>query len=144
MLTPAQRRYVTIETLVGAIINGLFSVLFVFLIFSGQAHVSTAGEQGLLLDSLPQGFAIGFMGAFFPSFLTRKRIQAGNIQAAPTDSSSPLPVMPVLRALLFAVIAAILSVVIFTVLSLLVSSLSFTVAAIIKTLWGVLLGGIVS
>lgn len=145
MNSPTLQSYVRTETLIGAVINALFSVLFVFLIFSGQSQIGMTGEGGLLIDSIPQGLAIGLMGAFFPSFLTRKRIKGGQVCVdASEHAASKLPAHPFVRALLFAVAGAIASLLLFVLLSALIGSVSFTQALALKTVWGALLGGVVS
>ncbi len=90
-------RYKTIETSIGAIINGAFSLLFASLIFGSLQSVPMLGENGLFIDSTPQGLAVGFMCAFFPSFLTRKRINSGQIGPIPEERLF-LPKNAVLRA----------------------------------------------
>lgn len=145
MNSPTLQRYVRKETLIGAVINALFSVLFVFLIFSGQSQIGITGEGGLLIDSIPQGLAIGLMGAFFPSFLTRKRIKSGQVDVdTNAQSASKLPTHPFMRALLFALAGGVISLLLFVSLSALISSVSFTQALALKTVWGALLGGVVS
>lgn len=140
-------RYKCVETAIGAVINGLFSLLFVFLVFGGLDIIPMQGDSGLLLDSIPQGLAIGFMGTFFPSFLTRKRIRNGqlhvNVQAA---HNTWLPVHPVIRALVFAIIGATLSLSFFAVLTFVLNivTLAFVSTVVVKTLWGLCLGGLVT
>lgn len=145
MNSPTLQRYVRTETLIGAVINAIFSVLFVFLIFSGQSHIGMTGEGGLLIDSVPQGLAIGLMGAFFPSFLTRKRIKGGQVSIeSSAQPASKLPAHPFVRALLFALASGVVSLLLFVLLSAAIGSVSFTQALILKTVWGGLLGGMVS
>ena len=98
--------YIFRETLIGGGINAFFSLIFVFIVFAGQATISMAGSDGLLIDSLPQGLAIGLLGSFFPSFLTRKRLSTGALPACSHQSRSRLPLQPFLRALLFAALGA--------------------------------------
>ncbi|WP_296049528.1 hypothetical protein [uncultured Alteromonas sp.] len=138
--------YITRETLTGGTINALFSLLFVFIVFSGQSTVSMTGSAGLLVDSLPQGLAIGLLGSFFPSFLTRNRLRKGDIKTRLQPAPSPLPQHPFLRALLFALLGASLTSLLFGLSYLVggVAQLSFTLAAIIKVVWGGLLGAVVA
>ena len=98
--------YIFRETLIGGVINAFFSLIFVFIVFAGQATISMAGSDGLLIDSLPQGLAIGLLGSFFPSFLTRKRLSTGALPACSHQSRSRQPLQPFLRALLFAALGA--------------------------------------
>ena len=98
--------YITRETLIGGVINAFFSLIFVFIVFAGHATISMTGSDGLLIDSLPQGLAIGLLGSFFPSFLTRKRLSTGALPACSHQSRSRLPLQPFLRALLFAALGA--------------------------------------
>ena len=140
-------KYKTIETTVGAVINGAFSLLFVFIVFGDMELVPMRGESGLFIDSIPQGLAIGFMGAFFPSFLTRKRIKSGQLKLDnASQGHSFLPFNPVLRALVFATFGAVLSVSFFAILTFVanISSVAFTQAALLKTIWGICLGAIVA
>jgi len=143
----APQKYILKETAISSVINALFSVLFVFVVFGGQSSVSLQGASGLLFDSIPQGIAIGFMGAFFPSFLTRKRIATGAL-SLPTraSTSSFLPLMPVLRALLFAIAGALVSLAVFAVPTFVIgiATLTFLQVLLLKTLWGALLGAGVS
>ncbi|GGF76361.1 hypothetical protein [Alteromonas lipolytica] len=139
--------YIKRETCIGLVINALFSLLFVWLIFGGQADVSLTGEQGLIIDSIPQGLAIGLLGSFFPSMLTRKRLAAGAIHPpANVRTPSALPQLPFLRALIFALISALVSLGLFTLLSVVsgLAAISFIQALVIKVFWGALLGGAVS
>lgn len=140
-------RYKSLETVVGAVINGLFSLFFVFLIFGGLDVVPMQGDSGLFIDSIPQGLAIGFMGAFFPSFLTRKRIRNGQLHInGQPGHTSWLPSHPVLRALVFAVFGAALSLSFFALLTFAanIEALAFSTAAVVKTIWGICLGGLVA
>lgn len=146
MSTTTLSKYKTTETVVGALINGAFSLLFVFLIFGGAEAVPMLGEGGLFIDSIPQGLAIGFMGAFFPSFLTRKRIRDGQLQVPGQHKHSFLPVHPVARAVIFALLGALLTIGFFGLLTfgVNISSMAFSMAAVVKTLWGIFLGAIVA
>lgn len=138
--------YITRETLIGGTINALFSLLFVFIVFAGQPTVAMTGSSGLLIDSLPQGLAIGLLGSFFPSFLTRNRLRKGDIKTRTQQPRSPLPQQPFLRALLFALLGAALTALLFGLFYLVgeVEQLSFIVAAIVKVVWGGLLGAVVA
>ncbi|MDG6099650.1 hypothetical protein EXU34_19505 [Alteromonas sp. ZYF713] len=138
--------YIIRETLIGGVINAFFSLIFVFIVFAGQATIAMTGSDGLLIDSLPQGLAIGLLGSFFPSFLTRKRLSKGALPCGSQQSGSRLPLHPFLRALLFAALGAALTVVLFYSLFLVgqVTHLSFLNAAFIKVIWGGLLGAAVA
>lgn len=143
--TQTRRRYIVQETAISGVINGLFSLLFAWLVF-GQAtlNADTLATQ-LLLDAIPQGLAIGFMGAFFASFLTRKRLLA-NVIAGCVGETSHLPRHPVLRALVFSVLGALSTVLFFVVwLFLIKGSLPSTFLIIMtKVSWGALLGTLVA
>ena len=138
--------YITRETIIGAVINALFSLLFVVVIFAGQSSEPMLGNNGLLFDSIPQGLAIGLLGSFFPSFLTRKRIKTGSLNCHAQQAQSMLPQHPFLRALIFAGLGALLTLLAFALLHFAAGFNEFTFyqAMILKVLWGALLGGSVA
>ena len=136
-MTPAQARYVRTETLISALINGVLSVIFFFLVFGSEDRIAW---RDLALDSLPQSFAIAFMGTLVPTLLTRKRLRTGAVQ--PLDNGSSRPSRNVfLRALLVAaVVAATAGLLHFVLLPLGPATWGFGAALGYKALYGLLLG----
>ncbi len=88
-MTAAQRRYLRIETGIGATISAVLSGVFVALLFSGRAGVPVAGIDGLIVDALPQTFMIALMSSLVPTLLTRRRVRRGAV--APIARTSRWP-----------------------------------------------------
>ncbi|MEH3159589.1 MAG: hypothetical protein PGN08_12095 [Sphingomonas taxi] len=143
-MTPAQRRYIAIETMIGATISAVLSIAFVLLVFGGRAGVTVAGPGGLIVDAVPQGFAIALMATLVPTMLTRRRLARGKVR--PIDGRArrrprPLPI----RLLGMAMLGAGLSVAV-TVL-LVVAEVRYVALPHVlvgKAVWGLLLGGLVA
>ena len=137
-MTPAHRRYLVTEACVGAAINGVLSVAFVFLMFAGQAHVSIAA---LTLDALPQSFMIALMASIVPTLITRRRLRAGAVRALPSMRLT-LPRQAVPRGLVLALVIAALAVAAHWLLLPLLTPASWPFAAMLayKAVYGALLG----
>jgi hypothetical protein len=100
-VTPANRRYVAVETLISVVINTAVSISFAWLVFGGAASVAS---RAVILDAVPQSFMITLMSVIVPGLLTSRRIAAGRITSlAATAAPWPLAV----RALAAAVVAAL-------------------------------------
>lgn len=137
--------YTVKESLIGSAICAVMSLLFVFLVFGQLDDIPTYGKAGLLIDALPQGLTIGFIAAFYTSYITRLRLNNGQIHGK-VGRKSKLPLQPTLRALFLALYSTAASIVFFAVLfiSMAIETMSFSQVLILKTSWGALLGAIVS
>lgn len=142
-MTPAQRRYLAIEALIGAAISAILSAAFVLLLFGGRSAIPVAGPTGLLVDAVPQGFAIALMATLVPTWLTRQRLERGVI--LPLASTRARPPMKVARAIAVGALGAGATVAL-TALLLATGRDAFAFASVFvgKTLWGFLLGGSVA
>ena len=139
-MTPAQRRYVMVETSISVAINAVISIGFVWLAFGGSSSVAV---RALILDSVPQSFMITLMSVLVPGMLTARRLKSGRIAAIPS-SSAPWPLG--LRALFAAIIAVVLGVAVHLVGLTLWSpaAVSFSAVLAIKVSYGATLAAIVT
>lgn len=101
-MTAAQRRYLAVETVIGAIINAILSAAFVFIVFGGHATVPVWGPGGLVLDAVPQTLMVSLMSMLVPGLLTRKRLIAGKVNGAALATVGTI----VRRSILVAVLLA--------------------------------------
>jgi hypothetical protein len=74
-----QKKYIIRETVLNSIVNGIFSVFFVWLIFSGHEVIELWGESGLATDFVPQTFLVSVMSMLVLGGVTRKRVLRGSI-----------------------------------------------------------------
>lgn len=140
-LTPAQRRYIRVETVIAAVINAVLSLIFVWLVFGGRLRVPAFGTDGLVLDAVPQTLMVTLMSALVPGLLTRKRLRAGTVEGA----APPTVAAVVLRAVGVAALAAgVLTGLHYLLLARGPSDYGFGTVLIAKMLYGALLGAIVS
>lgn len=100
-------RYIAVETAISAVINAALSLLAAWLVFGGRTSLDAAGPQGFAMDFLPQTFMVTFMSTLVPTWLTRRRVQAGQLEKLP-ERAAPLPRNPLLRALLVALATTII------------------------------------
>ncbi len=143
-MTAAQRRYVAIEAMIGATISAALSVAFVLAIFGRSVRVPVTGGAGLLVDAVPQGFAIAFMATLVPTLLTRRRVTLGRVVAL-SSGLDDAPSHPVKRALGMALLGAAATVALTALLLVAgVRDLSLSTVLFGKTIWGFLLGGLVA
>lgn len=136
-LTASQRRYLTIETIIAAVINAVLSLAFVLLVFGNRKVISAMGVDGLVLDAVPQTLMVTLMSALVPGLLTRKRILAGQV-----DGVAPSTAGSVVRR---AIIAAIATAVLLTAVHLAVLSIGqvaypFAGVLVAKIVYGAILG----
>ncbi|MFD1786158.1 hypothetical protein ACFSC3_01095 [Sphingomonas floccifaciens] len=138
MMSPA--RYIAIESAVSAVINAVLSIAFTLAVFGRVAQVP-AGD--LIFDAVPQTFMVALMATLVPTLLTRKRLKQGR---APTMARFPvaLPRSAPVRALLAAVVLALLAWVAHRMLLPINASFAFSSVVIAKALYGALLGLIVT
>lgn len=92
-------RYIAVETAISVVINGLLSLLAAWFVFRGRESIDAAGPLGYAMDFLPQTFMVTFMSTLVPTWLTRRRVRAGQLQQFP-ERVARLPRNVVLRALL--------------------------------------------
>ncbi|SLK08964.1 hypothetical protein [Novosphingobium mathurense] len=137
-------QYIRRETLVSMTINGVLSLLFFLLVFGIAPSVAVWGIGNWVFDYLPQSFMITLMSTLVPGALTAKRLKAGVL--TPSGSASRLPRPLLLRALLMAVVAALLGTTLVAALAGAVGivTLGWTSALVIKVLYGVALGAVVT
>ena len=102
---PLRAKYLATETAVSIAINAAISVGFAWLVFHGHDHVPTGGPGSLVRDAAPQTFMITLMSTLVPSLITRKRMQAGHLDAWLRGQRGPSPAPArkiILRAFLLA------------------------------------------
>ncbi|GHH22091.1 hypothetical protein GCM10008023_31760 [Sphingomonas glacialis] len=142
-MTPAHRRYVRTEMAIAAVINAALSAVFVWLAFGGEAVVPVLGWRGLAVDTVPQSLMVALMSCLVPTLLTRRRLAAGRVTALSRGRRWPRHAL--VRALLVAVpIAALAGLVGAAVLPLTGSSWPLGAVAVLKPLYGALLGAIIA
>lgn len=140
-MTPAQRRYVATEALIGATISALLSIGFVLLLFGRSSFVPVTGAGGLILDGVPQGFAIALMATLVPTLLTRRRLARGTVAPLPPRRRLGPAGLPA-RALAAAVAGAALTSGLTALLPVVgVDVVPMGQVLIAKPFWGLLLGG---
>ncbi|MBD8737221.1 hypothetical protein [Sphingomonas sp. CFBP 13706] len=139
-MTPRQRRYVSQESVVGAVISAVLSIVFVLLVFGRIDRVPLLGSHGLIVDAVPQGFAIALMATLVPKMLTKRRLILGKVEPI-TGRMKPRLHMPTLRLLIVATMGAGLTVAA-TSLPLLsgIKFVNLTIVVVAKALWGMTLG----
>ena len=141
-MSPALRRHIAVEAGVGAAINGILSLAFCLLLFGGAPRVPVAGIHGLMFDAVPQGTMIALMSAIVPTLLTRRRLRRG-VFSGVAGSAVRLRGNGLRQALFIAAIAASASVLVNAAVLLTgPPDWPFATVAIVKTLFGALLGAI--
>lgn len=142
-MTNAHRRYLAIEAGIGAAINGVLSLGFVFLMFGRLLQVPVFGAGGLIVDAVPQSFMVGLMSALVPTLLTRRRVASGAV--APSGVPVRLPRHPIARAVMLAAAATVLGVgVQAAVLAGGPEYWDFAAVALGKTVYGMALGAVMT
>jgi hypothetical protein len=140
-LTPAQRRYVAIETAIAAVINAVLSLIFVFLIFGGRARVPAFGTDGVVLDAIPQTLMVSLMSIVVPGLLTAKRVRDGKVEGGPAPTAGAI----LSRGGIVAVLAAlVLTALQFALLSLGPPDYPFGPVLAAKMLYGAVLGAVIA
>ena len=97
------KRYVLRETAIAALFNMAFSVGFAWFFFRNLAQVP---QMTLIIDAIPQSFAVTFFGVLIPTLITRAKIRSGKL-AALQYRPSRLPANPALRAITMGILAAV-------------------------------------
>jgi len=130
------------ETGISAIINSAFSFGITYLLLGANEVVL---RQELVIDALPQSFAVTLFGVFIPTLLTRKKIRAGKLATLPFRKIA-LPANAFFRAVLMGILAAIfgglLHLVIFFGLQ--IEALGIATVFVYKTLYGAALSMVVT
>lgn len=142
MKIPASGAYVARETAISVVINVVISLLFVWLVFGGDAE---AARQDVLIDFIPQTFMIALMGSLIPAAITRGKLNRGAVARIPGPPSR-LPHNLFLRSLLIAVAATLVvggAAAILTV-ALLGTSIDLETLTIVKACYGALVALIVT
>ncbi|MCG9702170.1 hypothetical protein L1D19_18980 [Vibrio natriegens] len=139
------RKYLKKESLVSFFINSFLSLLFLYLVFYPIDSLPVWGVDGLLIDSVIQGFAIGLMASLVPTLITSKRIASGKLNGL-TMRDNWLLHHYIIVSLLFALSSAVLALTInfvgFILLD--VDSMSFNSALVFKVFFGGVLGSLVT
>ena len=121
----------------------MLSLAFCFMVFGNVPRIAVWGPGGLVFDSLIQSVFVAFMSSLLPTLLTRRRLGHGSIRARPARMH--LPRNAVARALGTAGMAALLGGSLHALgLSFGPSAWPFESVAILKTVYGALLGAIVA
>ncbi|WP_277983284.1 hypothetical protein [Sphingomonas faeni] len=143
-MTSAQRRYLATEAAIGATISAVLSIGFVLLMFGHLNRVAIAGTSGLIVDAVPQGAAIALMATLVPTLLTRRRLALGKVCPVPQAGPGRVSHLPV-RALAMAATGAAITTAL-TAMLLVAGIADLPLAAVLagKTIWGLLLGGVVA
>ncbi len=139
-MTPAQRRYVTTETLISVVINGMISLAFAWLAFGGSSMVTA---RALLIDAVPQNAMVALMSVLVPGFLTARRLAAGSV--APLVGQTPgWPLIA--RAVATAIAAVFLGVLLHAIAFLIWSPpmIPLSTVMVAKTVYGALLAAVVT
>ena len=136
--------YVRRETLISMAINGTLSLLFFLIVFGRTNPVPVWGPGMWVFDFLPQSFMIALMGTLVPGAITARRLKTGVLQ--PSAATSRRPRALVLRALLLAMLSAVLGTGLVALLSLAIGlvTLDWTMALVLKVAYGLALAGIVT
>lgn len=136
--------YIRRETLVSMVINGALSALFFVLVFGMAPTVGLWGMGNWVFDFLPQSFMVTVMSTLVPGALTAKRLKQGEL--APSQDATRLPRSLVTRALLLGMVAALAgsALVAALVLAAGVETLAWLPAVVLKVLYGVVLGAVVT
>ncbi|WP_319534939.1 hypothetical protein [uncultured Vibrio sp.] len=137
--------YVKKESLLSFVINSVLSLLFLYLVFYPVENLPVWGVDGLLLDSMIQGFAIGLMASLVPTLITSKRVAVGKLNGFKMRDNW-LSRHYIIASLLFALLSALLSLMInfggFLLLD--INSVSFNSALLFKVIFGGVLGALVT
>lgn len=109
-LTPAQQNQIRTETMVGAGINAVLSVIATWLAFgSSEPARFCCAVPSLALDALPHSFAVAFMATLVPSLFVLGRARKGRIEGCAPPARWPVGMRRRigLRALLFGLVAGL-------------------------------------
>ncbi len=133
-------RYIAIEAAVSAAINAVLSIAFTLAVFGGTRLVPASD---LAFDAIPQTFMVALMATLVPTVLTQKRLKTGRV-ARMTHLSLGLPRSVVGRSLLVALLLAAFAWALHQGLLPMDASFAFANVLMVKTLYGALLGAMVT
>lgn len=141
-MSPAHRLYAVQEAAIGAVINGVLSLVFALIVFHGVPRIAASA---LIFDAIPQNFMVALMSMAVPTLLTRRRVAAGAITSLPAPGFA-LPRMVGVRALLVAVSVATIAWLAHALLMpvLLPHGAPFGPVLVGKTFYGALLGALMT
>ncbi len=94
------------EAAVGAVINGVLSGVFAFLLFGGAREVAGAA---LVVDAPVQSFAVAFMATLVPTLLGRQRMRRGGLPRGAVMRAVSIPRPAAVRAMLVAVAVSLVA-----------------------------------
>lgn len=136
--------YIRKETLISMAINGALSAAFFLLVFEWQSPVPLWGLGNWVFDFAPQSFMIALMSVLVPGAITKKRLGAGMVR--PSGARTRLPQSLVLRALLFAVAAALVGTGLIAAIAALagIAELAWGAAFVLKVVYGIVLAAIIT
>jgi hypothetical protein len=122
------------EARISAIINGVLSAVFFFLVFGLDGRdITTGAPDQYGFDFVIQGAIVALMAAMVPSFLLRKK-------AAAAASRLPSAARLIAFALMASIASAVLSLAVGTGLSAVVESIGELMALALKVTFGAVLG----
>ena len=122
------------EARISAVINGVLSAVFFFLVFGlDGVPVTTAAPDNYGFDFVIQGAIVALMAALVPSLLLRRK-------AAASASRPPSVARLVGLALVASIVAALFSFGIGTVLSIGMDRIDYIPALALKVMFGLVLG----
>ncbi|PHR94234.1 MAG: hypothetical protein COA69_01150 [Robiginitomaculum sp.] len=105
------KKFMIIEMIASAIINGGFGMLFGWLVARNMENVPFTGPGGIIIDVLVTGFVIGVLLTLIATPLLRGRIGKGVVPDYPKETLPfPLRILPqnvILRALMMGVIGIV-------------------------------------
>ena len=136
------RKFIIRETGIATLFNMAFSFGFAYLFFKGLEEIP---QNTLVIDAIPQSFAVTFFGVLVPSLMTRGKIRAGKLESLPARKSL-LPANLFLRVITMAAIAAVAGALLHLLVlrGLQVDQLAQKAALIYKPIYGALLTWVVT
>lgn len=144
-MRPVHRTYIRLETMISAVINMAMTAVFFFAFFGDRRQVSLWGADGLVIDSLPQGFMVGMFSVVPATLILGMRLRKGVIQTA-DDVHSSLPRSLIGRTALLSVLSMVSLIAIAAGLAWLsgLTAISFHVGLALKLLAAAMISTIVT
>ncbi|MFZ6730946.1 hypothetical protein ACO0LG_03395 [Undibacterium sp. Ji42W] len=87
-MTTKHNSYIARETAINTVFSVVLGIAFAFLFFQSDTHIDL-GSRKVVLDIMPQSFAVAFMSSLIPSLLTHQRRSNGKLQALESKHSLP-------------------------------------------------------
>jgi small-conductance mechanosensitive channel len=72
-------KYLAVETVGSAVVNGILNFAGAFAIFHGRSLVATGGPAGLSRDLIGETFLVAALSVLVPSLIARRRRRAGTL-----------------------------------------------------------------